>query len=363
MIIAVVSIAKNEEQFVKRWAESARMADYRIILDTGSTDDTVNLASLHGVRVHEKRFTPWRFDHARNHLLSLVPDDVDWVINLDMDEVLLPGWREALEKVSEGVTRPRYRYVWSWNPDGSEGLVYGGDKIHSRHGYSWKHPVHETLTPSIPEVQEWCGLEVHHFPDCSKPRSQYLPLLQLAVEEDPSDSRNAYYYGRELYYYRRYEEAAEELKRFLNLPTATWKPERSAAMTHLAECEPTRALYWLTRATQESPDRREPWVKLAKFFYEKEYWRGCHEASQKALTITEKPLEYLNEAEAWGSLPYDLSALSAYHLGKYGEALVYGARALEVEPENERLRGNLKCYQGVTCNKVNPLMDCTVRFR
>ena len=77
MKIAVYTIAKNEEQFVKRWADSCKEADYRLILDTGSTDETTAIAWDIGVTTHHKEFTPWRFDHARNHALSLLPEDID----------------------------------------------------------------------------------------------------------------------------------------------------------------------------------------------------------------------------------------------------------------------------------------------
>jgi Glycosyltransferases involved in cell wall biogenesis len=142
MKIAVYTIAKNEEQFVERWAESCKEADYRIILDTGSDDRTVELAEKAGVIVGTKIIDPWRFDYARNAALEVVPEDADYCIALDMDEILIPGWREEMEKAT--ATRPRYEYTWSWNPDGSPGLVYSGDKIHARHGYFWKHPVHES---------------------------------------------------------------------------------------------------------------------------------------------------------------------------------------------------------------------------
>jgi glycosyltransferase involved in cell wall biosynthesis len=61
MKIAVATICKNEEQFVKRWAESCADADYWLILDTGSTDRTTGFAIINGVTKQVKRFDPWRF--------------------------------------------------------------------------------------------------------------------------------------------------------------------------------------------------------------------------------------------------------------------------------------------------------------
>ena len=346
MKIAVYTIALNEEQFVERWAESCKDADYRLIFDTGSTDETVNLARSLGVEVAVGSIRPWRFDDARNASLALLPDDVDFCIALDMDEVLVEGWREELEKVAEGTTRPRYQYTWSWTEDGKPGLQYGGDKIHARHGYRWKHPVHEVITTDrLQEVQNWVGLEIHHYPDNTKSRGQYFDLLKLSVEEDPLDDRNAYYYARELFYHGRYEEAAAEFKRHLSLPKAVWPPERAASLRYLAKCESEQAEAYLKQAIETSPGRREPLVELAQHYYVKEDWQSCLVYGEMAVSIKEKPLDYLCEEFAWGALPYDLMAVSAYKLKKYGLARDFGEVALAFNPNDARLKINLGFYR------------------
>ena len=345
MKVAVYTIAKNEAQFVNRWAESCQDADYRVICDTGSTDETVALGQAAGVAVDTVIVDPWRFDHARNVALSMVPEDADYCIALDMDEVLVPGWREALEWALEaGWTRPRYQYTWSWNDDGTPGLVYGGDKIHARHGYRWKHPVHEVILADGIETQGWVGLEIHHFPDHAKSRGQYFPLLRLAVREDPDDDRNAYYYARELYFHGHYDEAIVEFKRHLALPRATWEPERAASMRYLAKMLPGDRERWLLRAAGECPSRREPWVDLAAHYYTAGDWPSCHAAAVRALSIGQKPLEYICEAFAWGSAPHDFAAISAYHLGLSDQAVQHGENALALEPGDARLQQNLNWY-------------------
>ena len=100
MKVAVYSISKNEEQFVERWAESAAEADMILLADTGSTDNTVNLAKSLGITVVEIEVKPWRFDKARNKSLDAIPQDYDYCIALDLDEVLVPGWRKHLEAVA-----------------------------------------------------------------------------------------------------------------------------------------------------------------------------------------------------------------------------------------------------------------------
>jgi len=346
MKIAVYSIALNEEQFVEAWYESAKEADYLLIADTGSTDGTVALAKSLGINVIDISIKPWRFDDARNASLAAIPGDIDYCIALDLDEVLVPGWRAQLETVSTQTTRPRYKYTWSWGLDGSPGLQYGGDKIHSRHGYRWRHPVHEVLTcDRITQVEEWVGLEIHHHPDNSKPRSQYMPLLAQSVKEDPYDDRNAFYYARELFFYGQYEESIEEFKRHLSLPRAVWKPERAASMRYIAKMsEKWDQRNWLLKAMEEDPGRREPLVDMAKHCYESKLWTATLDYAEQALAITEKPLDYLCEEFAWGSAPWDYAAIAAYNLGMLDKAMQYGTKAVELNPNDPRLLANLAFY-------------------
>ena len=76
MKIAVYTIAKNEAKFVKPWYESAKEADYLLIADTGSTDDTVAVAQSLGIVCHTITVDPWRFDDARNASLAALPKEI-----------------------------------------------------------------------------------------------------------------------------------------------------------------------------------------------------------------------------------------------------------------------------------------------
>jgi glycosyltransferase involved in cell wall biosynthesis len=341
--VAVYTIAKNEEQFVERWYNSAKDAEYLFILDTGSTDNTAKIARDLGIYVKVQSFDPWRFDVARNAALDSLPEDIDMCIALDMDEVLIDGWREEIERaVSDKVTRPRYEYTWSWKEDESPGLIYGGDKIHTRHNYRWKHPVHEVLVCQEEESQGWYDIKIHHFPDSTKPRSQYLPLLELAVQEDPQDDRNAHYYARELFYYNEYEKASEEFRRHLSLPSAVWKPERAASMRFLGKIEKSEE--WLLRAAAESPERREPWFDLTMYHYHNQNWLECLTYAERTLSIKEKPLEYLCEENAWGYMPHDFAAIAAYNVGLYEKAKEHGENTIFLNHTDERLRQNMEWY-------------------
>lgn len=348
MKIAIYTIALNEEKFVERWYESAKDADYLLIADTGSTDKTVEIAKSLGINVVSVNISPWRFDDARNAAMSQLPLDIDYCISLDMDEVITPNWREPLEKAfSVGITRPKYKHIWSWKEDGSPGLEFAYDHIHARNGYRWKHPVHETLfSYGIEESSVFVeGLETHHHPDPTKSRAQYLPLLEMSVKEDPNSDRNAYYYARELFFYGKYDLASKEFKRHLGLPTARWAPERSSAYRYLAKCEPDNAFDYLHKAMSEDPNRREAIVEMAQLMYANESWSDCYEFAVDALKIAIKPLDYLCEEFAWGELPYDLAAISAWNLGDKENAIRYGEIASRMSPTDIRLSNNLNYYK------------------
>jgi glycosyltransferase involved in cell wall biosynthesis len=219
MKIAIYTIAKNEEQFVERWYNCSKQADYHIIADTGSTDNTVKLAKKLGIKVTQILVEPFRFDDARNASLAIVPADVDYCIALDMDEVLQPGWYEELEKAfSEGITRPQYRFITSWNADDTPNNEFSGFRIHARKGVRWKYPIHEV--PEFydgKESKKLYNFEIHHRPDQNKSRGQYLSMLQIAAKEMPEDSRMRFYLGREYYFYRMYKEAVPHLLKAFEL--------------------------------------------------------------------------------------------------------------------------------------------------
>ena len=52
-------------------------ADYIVVLDTGSSDNTVKKLKNKGIFVKQQIISPWRFDKARNESLKLVQQDTD----------------------------------------------------------------------------------------------------------------------------------------------------------------------------------------------------------------------------------------------------------------------------------------------
>lgn len=346
--IAVYAISKNEEQFVKRFCESAKDADLILIADTGSTDNTVQVAKENGAVVYDISVNPWRFDIARDTALTLIPSDFDVCISLDLDEILEKGWREEIERVwKPETTRLRYKFDWGC------GISFYYEKIHHRKGYHWHHPVHEYPRPDLRTNEIYAHTDmllVSHHPDPTKSRGQYMPLLELAVTEDPHCPRNAFYYARELTFYARWQEAINALNKYLAMPEATWQNERCYAMRLLGKSYENlqqfhEAHKWYRLACAEAPNTREPWVELAMLAYQLRDWEECYYASKQALNIKDKALVYTMDPTVWGSKPHDLLAISAYNLQNYEQAIIHGGIAVQLDPDNTRLQTNLDFYR------------------
>ena len=343
--IAVYAIAKNEEKYVLSFYESSKEADLILIADTGSDDNTVEIASKIGIKVYSICIAPWRFDHARIAALSLVPNDIDICVSLDLDEELQPGWRDEIERVWAlgSTTRLRYQYDWG------SGIQFGCEKIHARHGYSWHNMCHEYPKPDerIKEVwAETSKLLVRHNPDMNKSRGQYLDLLALSLKEDPNCAQNALYYARELVFNSKWYEAIAMLKNYLGMAQSVLSNERSYAMRLLSlshrELEDwDQSLKWGRLAAAEAPNSREPWCDLAMTCYLKGMWTECYTASTNALLIKEKELVYTADPKAWSELPHDLASVAAWNLGLKNNAKLHCEQALKLSPNNERLKNNL----------------------
>lgn len=350
--ICVYAIAKNESKFVERWFDSVKEADYVCVLDTGSTDDTASKLKSLGAIVKEKTYKTFRFDEARNDSMELIPEGAEICVCVDLDEMFVSGWSKILkDNWHEGVGRARYRYTWNFNPDGSEGIVFMADKIHKKGLFKWTHPVHEVLTETTNEKYDTISLpqiQLNHHADNTKSRSNYLPLLEMSVAEDPTDDRNMHYLGREYMFHGEYEKAIETLKRHLSLPRATWNEERSASLRYIANCykqlkKPELQEEYLLKAIIECNEVREAYFELALMYFDEGNYLKSAFVYEEMLKIKNRQLNYMSSPVCWGSLPYDYLSLCYYNLGLYKKAIatVQQAIALSDEP---RLKENLAIF-------------------
>ncbi len=90
-MISAVIIVKNGEKYLKECLDSLAGFEEVVLVDTGSTDDTLEIARRYAnVRIFEREFVG--FGPTKNQAVSLATHD--WVFSIDSDEVVTPelGW-------------------------------------------------------------------------------------------------------------------------------------------------------------------------------------------------------------------------------------------------------------------------------
>jgi len=351
MRVAIYTIAKDEEQDVRTFMDHAKEADKVFLLDTGSQDHTIEIAKECGAEIQQQIISPWRFDTARNVALAMVPKNYDICIALDLDERPDFGWRKILENfwTANHPTQVSFKFIYNHNADGSPGYTFMRERIHSRHDYKWRRLVHEVLFCLKPETHRLFSCEnmiVHHWQKPKSTRSNYLPLMKRATEEDPQDTQMAFWYGRDLYCSHFLSEAKTEFIRYITLTSSKkWSPERAAVMCFLGRCYEQEhndkdAEYWYLKATIENGDEREPWMTLAKFYNSRNKHSECYSIIHRVLSITNRAMHYIVDDSNWKDSPWDLLAVSAWYLGHKEEAKNAAIKAYELNPHDARIKSN-----------------------
>lgn len=372
--ICVYAITKNEEQFVEKWYNSMKEADAIVVLDTGSTDKTVEKLRALGVTVEVKVIDPWRFDVARNESLKLVPEDCNILISTDLDEVLEPGWAQPLREgwIEGKHERGVYKYSWSHLADGSSGRIFRYDKIHSRN-WEWRAPVHELLynihtNSNLYSYENTLDLfdkvHLHHYPDRTKSRASYLPLLELRAKENPEDHYGLIYLAHEYYYRGKYLRSIETLNdilenhsdRYNSLEKASCYLFMGDSYTALAKGEEDKklqrdnynhAIESYNRAIAIEPTYREPYLNLAKVYLAIKDYKFAEFILKRGVDKSFRHFTWLERDTSWTFEPWDLLCLATYYGGHKKASITYAAKALSFEPNNKRLQDNLDlCIKG-----------------
>lgn len=354
--ICVYAICKNESQFVERWLDSMQEADYIVVLDTGSTDDTFQkLKNDSRVTLVKKKFIkPFRFDVARNESMKLVPEDADILVCTDLDEVFEPGWAQLLrDNWTPEVNRAYYMFAWGHNEKGEPEDTFKYGKIHDRH-YHWVFPVHEVLHPIDPnfnpvELDFGKDIFLHHYPDTTKPRAYYKDLLELSVKENPENAHVRMLYARELYIQGDIEGSLNEFLEVLKMPEVDHHLRREVLLNSLLQValiyedlqNYDECLWYCQEFIKEDRTFREPYLIMAEVYCEMNMptlAEGCIEMAKK---YSYQHYSWVERSTTWVNFLEDVESICQFKLGNYKEAYELGREALSHQPNDERLLTNV----------------------
>jgi glycosyltransferase involved in cell wall biosynthesis/Tfp pilus assembly protein PilF len=304
--LSLCMIVKNEEKYLVQCLKSVRdIADEIIMVDTGSTDKTIDIAKVFGAKLFD---FPWTGDFAaaRNH--SLEQATGNWILILDGDEVLSPlDFKELKEIIHKKSSSPAAYSIATRNYITNVSVI-GWEKNSGEYpeeaGTGWvvskkvrlltrskdavfSNPVHETLETSLAKAKipvRPCNIVVHHYgkldsqKDLKKGEEYYL-LGKIKYENDPTNTKYVLELARQAQVLGKHEEAIELWLKLISL---------------FQEAPPdTLAYQHVIQSTYGDP-LSEIYTQLASAYMMLNRYEEALEAARKAIDCKIKLKEYVH---------------------------------------------------------------------
>jgi glycosyltransferase involved in cell wall biosynthesis len=227
--IALCVIARNEERFIADCLDSARpYVDEVIVVDTGSTDRTREIAREHGARVEQFE---WCDDFAAARNAAIDHATTDWIFMLDADERLDPSSGPQLQEVVLAAPpgthsiSPVIESRQLDNLSASSTTINVPRLFPRRSDIRFVGAIHEIVTylpdPAATTLAAAPQLKVIHYgydlgvyKDRDKD-ARNIALLEKAVAKNPDDGRLLYFLLQQHYTGGRHADAAAVFERFL----------------------------------------------------------------------------------------------------------------------------------------------------
>lgn len=352
--ISLCMIVKNEEEHLARCLDSvAGLVDEIIIVDTGSTDRTVEIAQGYTSKVC---LYPWNDDFSEARNVSFSRASMDYCMWMDADDVLEETEKKKFlqlkQSLSPDVDIVMMKYNTAFDEAGKPSFSYFRERwIRNGAGYRWEGAVHEVIAPNGRVL--YSDIAVCHRKEGAGDPDRNLKIYKkLIAGGKPLEPRQQYYYGRELYYHKEYEEAVLVLERFL-LSAEGWVENKIEACSVCAECyyrlgQEQSALTALLRSMSFDLPRAELCCEIGKHFLERGNYRNAIYWYEIALNTPK------NEENGGFVLPdcYDyvplLQLCVCYDkLGNREKAKKYNERAGACKPYSEAYLYNKRYFDSL----------------
>ena len=232
MDITLYAICKNEEKNVERFIETSKKFFHTVVVDTGSTDKTVELLKGAGIEVYEHSQTREEFDFsvARNTALSYVK--TDWAFSLDFNENIDEYFSEGLHVISGEFTSFKHqRYDKVGDQEPTLGQV-SHVRFHRTKNYTWTNAVHET--PMFLPTEDYLNevsvdTTIKIIKNIQPSIDKQLFYLSICEREYQKNLENTYYLWFIFKHYfevKNFQKALELGQEYLNISKAYFDPMR-----------------------------------------------------------------------------------------------------------------------------------------
>ena len=353
--VSLCMIVKNEEDVLERCLKSvADLVDEIILVDTGSTDRTREIAARFTDQVFD---FPWQddFSAARNESFSHA--SMDYCMWLDADDILLEAdqkaflaLKETLEPTVSVVMAP---YHTGFDESGHVTFSYYRERlIKNRAGMVWAGAVHEAVSPAG-KIQYADFAVTHRKVHPSDPdRNLRIYQAQLAAGKE-LDPRQQFYYGRELYYHRRWKEALEVFEQFLKEGRG-WVENNIDACCHCAYCHREQghdqaALTALFRSFLYDRPRAEICCEIGLWFFQREQYQQAAYWYALALTCSRDDRRGgFVSPDCYGYLPCIQLCVCYSRLGDQKRAEAFNELAATYKPDSPAVLHNRALFQSLS---------------
>jgi glycosyltransferase involved in cell wall biosynthesis len=379
---SIVLIVKNEERTLPKLFGSLKEYQDRggevCILDTGSTDKTVEIAKSFGAKVTEvgEKFIRviteeeakninshfvvdneapivnagnrlFNFAAARNYVTALASNDV--VCTLDADEAYTTFNIDKINQMIEsGIEQFEYSFVYAHDPWGRPAVEFVQSKMFDRRKVSWSGIVHEVLGGNA--RRQLVGKDVIYLEHYQEPgkehRGNYLVGLAIDCFENPDKDRQSHYFAREMVWTGRPKSALKEFSRHITM--GGWPAERAQSMIFMGDCygmlgneKMQKQMYH--EAYDLDPNRRESLIKLAEYYQRKGNHRAVSTFATAAIDIPWTDY-YANSKSHYEQYPHELLYNAKGWLGDIPGAQHHILKCLDYQRENPKYMTDTKYY-------------------
>jgi glycosyltransferase involved in cell wall biosynthesis len=355
--LSVAMIVKNEDQVLGRILSQVQsFCDELIIVDTGSTDNTVELAKSFGAKVHDFQWIE-DFSAARNHAFSQCTSD--WIMWLDADDVITDAQQQKILALKETTLNDELdgvacSYQIAFSPDGECLISMPRERFIRRAcGGSWQFPIHEAYVfPEPYQLLDRLDIAIRHDkPSVYVERSvdRNLQMLTRLVEQGNESPRIWYYYAKELQHHNRLEEAIAAFGRHIEL-NQNDGVSRYQAMHLTMDClmqleRNEEALIWGMRALAVDSSRAEALTDLGVvYFRQQTYYKAIPLLMGATQCYKPNSGTILEENYTWK--PYHYLSLCYEAIGQFEKAVEMALKAYPTIPDKPVIRANIQCFAG-----------------
>ncbi len=353
--VSLAMIVRDEERLIEGvLADAKAFCDELVVVDTGSTDRTVERAEAMGARV--EHFT-WVDDFAAARNASFAHCTGDWILWLDADDRLPQDVLNRLNDLKSGYLHDRLDavsmpYKYHWTDDGKTCTYeFPRERLVRRNaGLRWENRVHEVIPIPVPDrARLRTDVWVEHRPD-KEQRAQKsernLRILRATVADGDRSPRTLYYFGNELRDHGLAQQAIDAYREFLATGAPGW--ERYHALLDISRAQAVlgadaAALQTAHEALQEDSSRAEAFVLLGRTYYDKEQWDLAIPYLLGATTRTLPGVGFVSSGD-YTFVAWDMLSICYHRLGRQADALHALAKCVEGNPDRTRLQENASWF-------------------